>query len=314
MLVKVPEAGDLVYGSILYLGKHRTLENKEGRIHKINDGTKAIFVFGNRYAPDYYEGIVPSSFKNEVDLLSRSGIIGDMIEKNSNIHDCTKVKVYGYIVDDNGKVLNTRNFSLLNSSIRKKDVTNCKMILCIGTAMNSGKSQAASRCCWALSSAGHKVTACKITGTASLKDILLMEDDGASRVADFTYMGYPSTYLIPEEDVFNIFKQLKRMYAPNNGYWVVEFADGILQKETALLLHSKEIRQQIHKIVFCAHDAVGIVGGLNILKQNFNLEPDIISGYCSSSPLAIQEFKRFTNLPVFDNIKCDLKTMLELLL
>jgi hypothetical protein len=36
------------------------LENASGRIHVIHNGTKGIFVFGNRYAPDY-SGVLSSS-------------------------------------------------------------------------------------------------------------------------------------------------------------------------------------------------------------------------------------------------------------
>lgn len=312
-LEKKPEVGDLVYGSITYIGHHKTLENKEGRIHKIHDGTKAIFVYGNRYAPDAYEGQVPENLGREENLLARSGIIGQLNYKNTNMPDCTKVKIYGYVVDKDENVINTKNFSKLKNSPKPRNFKP-KMILCVGTAMNSGKSQAAARCCWALSSAGHRVNACKVTGTASLKDILLIEDNGANIVADFTYMGYPSTYLIDESEVYNIFEKLGQLYSPAKGYWIVEFADGILQRETAYLLNQIELRKHIHKLIFCAHDAVGVVGGLNILKNDFNLIPDAISGYCSSSPLAIQEFQKYTPTPVFDSNKSNLKDMLEILL
>jgi len=40
---KKPEVGDLVYGSVSYIGQHVSLENKQGRIHAINNGTRAIF-------------------------------------------------------------------------------------------------------------------------------------------------------------------------------------------------------------------------------------------------------------------------------
>lgn len=103
----------------------------------------------------------------------------------------------------------------------------------------------------------------------------------------FTYMGYPSTYLVEKQELSKIFQQLRKVYAPANGYWVVEFADGILQRETALLLQDPDVQKHIHKLVFCAHDAVGVIGGIQVLKQRFGLEPDAISGYCSSSPLAV---------------------------
>ena len=67
--------------------------------------------------------------------------------------------------------------------------------------MNSGKSTSATACCWALTNLGYDVRASKVTGTASLKDILHMQDAGASIVNDFTHFGFPSTYLLEEKEV-----------------------------------------------------------------------------------------------------------------
>lgn len=110
---KPPEVGDAVYGTISRIGQHSSIENASGRIHMIQDGSKGIFVFGNRYAPDYYEGIVPERMKDKVDLLSRSGIVGIVKTKNSLIKDPTKVKVLGYVCNDYGGTLNTRDFPLI---------------------------------------------------------------------------------------------------------------------------------------------------------------------------------------------------------
>lgn len=49
--------------------------------------------------------------------------------------------------------------------------------VCRGTtSMNSGKSVAAAACCWVLSTMVHRVKGSKVTGTASLKDILHTPD------------------------------------------------------------------------------------------------------------------------------------------
>ena len=162
---------------------------------------------------------------------------------------------------------------------------------------------------------GHKVRGSKVTGTAGLKDILLMEDNGALPVADFTYLGYPSTYLLEPTEVLNIFNSLDLKYAnsPSN-YWVVEIADGILQRETALLLESEDVRNRIYKLVFSAHDAFGAIGGLDVLKSRFNLEPDGISGVCSSSPLGIRELQVYTDLPIFNSLQRDLNQIASILL
>ena len=312
---KPPKIGDVVYGTITWIGEHSSLENKSARIHMINHGTKAIFVFGNRYAPDYYEGLVPTEMLEEVDLIARSGLVGLVKTKNSIRKDPTRVRILGYVRDADGNVLNTRSYPMIEPKTKEKKYPRSKMILVCGTSMNSGKSAAAIASCWALATMGYSVRASKITGTASLKDILHMNDAGASPYADFTFFGYPSTYLLPEEDLTNIFNLLDLKYANvARNFWVVELADGIIQRETAFLLETSEVKSRIHKLIFCAIDAFGAIGGLEILKTKFDLVPDAISGICSSSPLHIRELSQYTNIPVFNNINVDLNVLKRILL
>jgi hypothetical protein len=309
-----PQMGDVVYGKVARIGQHAELENKSGRIHRINEGSTGIFVFGNRYAPDYYEGFVPSSTKTKVDLLARSGIVGEMQVKNSSVKEPTQIKILGYVYDAKGQQLNTLHYPLIQPKNKDKKPERSKLILFVGTSMNSGKSTSATACCWAMTTMGYNVRSSKITGTASLKDILHMQDAGASIINDFTHFGFPSTYLLEEKDLLEIFNNLDLKYANNSkNYWMVELADGILQKETAILLKSQNVRSRIHKLIFAAQDTFGAIGGLNILKKEFDLIPDAISGICSSSPLVLRELTEFTDIPVFNNINWDVDQLFELL-
>ena len=312
---KPPALGDVVYGLISRVGQHSSLENASGRIHKIHDLTKAIFVFGNRYAPDFYEGLVPDRMIDEADLLARSGMIGLVETKNALIKDPTKVKILGYVCDEAGQVLNTRDFPVIRPKNTVKKHPRSRMILVCGTSMNSGKSMAAAACCWTLRSMGYNVRASKVTGTASLKDILLMNDSGADPYADFTYLGYPSTYMLAEDELLGIFNQLDLKYANNpRNFWVVELADGVIQRETAMLLSSPEVVSRVHKLIFCANDAFGAIGGLRSLKEKFNLVPDALSGVCSSSPLHVRELATFTDIPVFNSAETDINRLAAILL
>jgi hypothetical protein len=312
---KPPKVGDVIYAVVTRIGQHSSLENASGRIHMIHDGTKAIFVFGNRYAPDFYEGLVPDEMPEEVDLIARSGVVGLVKTKNSMTKDPTKVKILGYVCDEAGNVLNTRSFPLIKPRNMIKKRPRSRMILVCGTSMNSGKSLAAAACCWALTSMGYKVRASKVTGTASLKDILHMNDAGANTYADFTYVGYPSTYLLTKDELLDIFNQLDLKYANNpKNFWVVELADGVIQRETAILLSSPEVVSRINKLIFCANDAFGAIGGLRTLKEKFNLIPDALSGICSSSPLHVRELSAFTNIPVFNSAEVDIGMLAKILL
>ena len=309
---KNPAVGDVVYGEICHIGQHSNLENKSGRIHQIHNGSRALFVFGNRYAPDYYEAFIPETYETEVDLHARSGLIGTVKTKNSLIKDPSRVKILGYLCDESGTVINTRDFPLIVPRKKEKALPRAKMILVCGTAMNSGKSVSAASICWALSRMGYTVKGSKITGTASLKDILHMNDAGASSFSDFTFLGYPTTYMLDEEEIVGVFNYIDLKYANNpQNYWVVEFADGINQRETEMLLRHPEVRKRIHKLVFCANDAFGAIGGIEYLKDRLDLTPDLISGVCTSSPLHMRELGNVTDIPIFDNMNINVEEIIK---
>lgn len=310
----VPRVGDLIFGEISELGHHRLVESRTGRLHTINVGTRAVFVVGNRYAPDQYEGLVPERFQEHLDLFSRGGVVGEVKAQNQGIGGPTKVHVLGYVCDPEGTVINTRNHVLVNPKSMSREKSGASLILCVGTSMNSGKTHAAAACCYAISSMGQHVRAAKITGTASLKDILLMNDCGAEHIVDFSFFGYPSTYLVDREHLLGMFNAFDMKYGNNpKNYLVVEFADGIFQRETAMLLKSPEVRNRISKLVFCAPDSTAVYGGLRVLKEEFDLVPDAISGLCSSSPLAMREISSFTDIPILQSMEKDFRKIFSLI-
>lgn len=297
---KAPEHGDVVYGQIERIGQHQSIESKTGRIHRVYSGDKNIFVFGNRYAPDYYEAMIPDKITDFVDMVSRSGVVSKMINKNNKIKDPTRIKVLGYVCNSEGDTINTTGYPAVIPKLLVKKPRRSKMIVFVGSSMNSGKSFAAAAAVKGLVQAGHTVRASKITGTASLKDILSMSDAGAEIVSDFSFLGHPSTYMLDKTSILNIFDKLDLKYAnkPNN-YWVVEVADGIIQRETAMLLENKDFQDRIHKIIYCASDALGAIGGKRLLKDKFGIKIDMISGLCTATPLHIREMQAFTDLPIF---------------
>lgn len=303
---KPPEHGDVIYGEIGRIGQHQSLESKIGRTHKIYTKDRAIFVFGNRYAPDYYEALMPSKLTDEVDLVARSGVVSKMVNKNNKKKDPTSIKILGYVCDANGKILNTTDHPLVVPHLTEKKPRRAKMIVFVGTSMNSGKSFAATATVKALTQLGYNVRASKITGTASLKDVLSMSDAGAEKFSDFTFLGHPSTYMLDKKTILDIYNKLDLKYAnkPSN-YWVVEIADGIVQRETAMLLSSPEFKDRIHKIVFCAGDALGAIGGKRLLKDKYGIQADMLSGVCTATPLHMREIKSFTNLPILVSAKAD---------
>jgi hypothetical protein len=118
---------------------------------------------------------------------------------------------------------------------------------------------------------------------------------------------------LEKKELLNVFNQLDLRYANNpKNYWVVEFADGVIQRETAMLLNEPEVRNRIHKLIFCANDAFGAIGGLNVL-DSMGLKPDALSGVCTSSPLGVRELSSFTDIPIFNSIDTDANYLVEIL-
>ena len=54
-----PLAGDLVLARVDELGQHKRLELVNSRRAFLFEGDEIVVAYGNRYAPDQFEGIVP---------------------------------------------------------------------------------------------------------------------------------------------------------------------------------------------------------------------------------------------------------------
>lgn len=307
-----PQVGDVVYGRVLGLGQHRELENRSGRIHRLTEGAAGVFVYGNRYATDAYEALVPDAQRDEIDLVARSGIVGEARVRSSKVMAPTTVQVLGRVVDGDGCPVNTRHYRVEAPRGRERKEPRARLILVVGTSMNAGKSTTAVAICWALTVMGHKVRASKLTGTASLKEILHMNDAGATHYNDFTALGWPSTYLLEEEELVEIFDTLDLKYANNpSNWWIVELADGLLQRETAMLLANPTVQARIDRLVLCATDTFAAIGGLRVLDQHFGLEPHAISGIAASSPLGVRELRGETKIPAFDSAEPDVRPIAD---
>jgi hypothetical protein len=309
-----PRVGDVLYAEVERLGHHGEVINKHGRHHRLVRGSRLIGVIGSRYAPDEFEVMVPDEVGRHLDLASRGGVLGELVTRNSAATTPTRVRVMGHVVDAAGTRLNTLDYPFLPDAERRPE-PGSRLVLVCGTAMNAGKTTVASSCCWALAAMGHEVHAAKLTGTANVNDILRMNDAGASAYCDFSYLGYPSTYMLGSDDLRRILLSIEAKYATNpRGFWVVELADGILQRETAMMLADETVRGRIHRLLFAARDTFGALGGIEILRTRFGLAPDAISGIIASSPLLVRELAEHSAIPIINSVDIDLDEFCQVLM
>lgn len=293
----VPQAGDVGLFKVIHADSG-VIMDEQGVSRRIFEGDVIMAAFGNRYATSQIEGYVPSTPVQECQLLGRGGVVGLVKSLNATVgREPVQLELLGYATAANGRVINTIQYHQLKpfhpANIRTK------VILSIGTSMDSGKTTTAAYLCGGLKNAGHSVAYIKLTGTAFPKDARFCVDRGADLGIDFAHFGFPSTFMADETTLLNLYQSLvdEAMQACNPDYIVMEIADGILQRETSLLLNHSDFMSTIDRVIFSCGDSLGVLSGLQIL-QNWGIHPFALCGLFTASELLINEVQEVTNLPV----------------
>lgn len=272
--------------------------NTEKRNSQLFDGDLVMLAFGSRYATNQLEGYVPESPVQHCHLLGRGGLAGILTSKNATFKTVpAQLELVGYAMGRSGSVLNTIRRKALDkfNSINIR----AKVILSVGSSMDSGKTSSAAWLCGGLRAAGKRVAYIKLTGTTFPKDAALNLDRGAHYAVDFSEFGFPSTYLLDKDTLLNLYQSLVNM-ACNEGfaeYVVMEIADGLLQRETAMLLSDPNFRSTVHATLFSAGDSLGVLSGLQILEA-WGIRPFAVSGLFTASELLIREVCDRVEVPV----------------
>lgn len=295
----IPIAGELAVFQILELGRHEMAQMEDGKNRSIFPGDHIVAAFADRYATSQFEGYVPEQVLDQYHILGAGGVIGIIKSKNASLKDVepTTVKLVGYCTDENHQIINTKFYQKERKKFTGKFKP--KVILSIGSTMDSGKTTTAAFVTRGLAMGGHEVGFIKLTGTCYTRDREFVLDCGATVVTDFSDCGFPSTYMCSKEDILDIYQTLMdREDFRNLEYVVMEIADGLMQRETNFLLQDNNFQQTIYKTVFSCGDSLAALHGLQVLKS-MNIEVTAVSGRFTMSPLLIQEVKEYAAIPVF---------------
>lgn len=290
-----PTAGDLVLARVQRLGQHPGLQLPSGRRATLFEGDEIVACYGNRYAPDQFEAVVPADL-GPCHLVAAGGIAAQAREWHARMKRPTAIEPIGLLADARGRVLNVAQFALREDAALP--ATGTRVIAVAGTSMNAGKTTAAAHLIRGLAGAGLRVAAAKVTGTGAAGDTMLFADAGASPVLDFTDFGHASTYRLAPAEVEQVLRRAIASLARGAPDVIVfEVADGVFQRETAALLKSAAFRRSVHGIVFAAPDAMGATAGVEWLEQR-GLPVLAVAGALTASPLAVREATEATHLPV----------------
>ncbi|HEX8564517.1 MAG TPA: hypothetical protein VF648_02525 [Pyrinomonadaceae bacterium] len=279
-----PRVGDVVVVRALSESvTYGNLELPSGRLAKINRNDVLLGVLGKRRALKGFVGDVPESVKagDKLHLLNMGGVIGICKGHHSSLSDAIEVEVLGVACDEIGTVLNIADNALQPTEFLEKSAP---VVIVAGTCMNSGKTVAATEIIKQAAHAGLKVAGAKMSGVACLRDTLNMQDHGAIATASFLDCGLPST--VDAGDLSPVAKAiLNHLNSFEPDLIVVELGDGIVGGYAVdSVLQDAEIKAATSAFVFCASDYVGVIGGIQVLK-NLGIEIDVIAGSVTDSQM-----------------------------
>jgi len=278
------EEGVLVAGEVLNSkASYNTLELTSGRMAKVRRGDIIIGALGHRKALFGYSGHLPEKLApgDTIQLLNIGGVMGICESVNANFGQPFDVRILGAVLD----------FPYLGERIgvparvgaepldfdSPVNTGGIPVVALAGTCMDSGKTAAACSIISRLRHLGYKVDAFKASGVSLRRDILAMEDAGARETLIFSDFGVVST--TANNGPATTRMMLTRLASNRPDVIVYELGDGILGAYgVEAILRDEDIREAHACLVLCANDPVAAWGGVKILRDEFDLEPDVVTG------------------------------------
>ncbi len=294
----IAKEGYIVAGRII--GEKTTynqLEDVHGRLIALHDGDVIAGVFGHRNALHGYSGVVPNQVRagDRLQLLNIGGVIGRCTSENPDVGRAFDVEILGGVqvfpdFEQRTGVPAHIGMNAITMPHENRSPTNVPVVFIAGTCMNSGKTTAGCRLIRELAKRRIAVGACKLTGVSLRRDVLQMRDYGASWSVSFTDAGIVSTTrdnAVPLTRT--LFAHLEQAGAE---VIVAELGDGVHgEYGVAEILADHGLMSSAAALVVCANDPVGAWGARRILKEQFGLAIDVISGPATDNDVGVRYVK-----------------------
>jgi len=286
---------------------YNMLELTSGRMAKVSRGDIIVGALGQRKALFGYSGHIPETLSpgDTIQVLNIGGVLGICDSINANFGAPFDAEVLGavlefpYLGERIGVIGRVGTERLdLDASI---DTAGVPVVVLAGTSMDSGKTAAASAIVSRLRQLGRNVDAFKATGVSLRRDILAMEDAGARNTAIFTDFGVVTTTSDNGPAVTRM--MLTRLAVEKPDAIVFELGDGLLGAYgVEAILRDEGIRASISCLVLCANDPVAAWGGVTLLRDDFGLEPDVVTGPATDNLVGTELIEQRLGLPAFNAI------------
>lgn len=282
--------------------RYNQLELTSGRMATVTMGDVIVGALGHRNALRGYSGHLPTELKAgyNVQLLNIGGVIGICDSANPDVGAPFECEVLGAVLEfpylgERIGVPARAGASTLDDNA-KLDANNVPVVAMAGTCMDSGKTAAACAIVGRLRHLGLNVAACKATGVSLRRDILAMEDAGAEDAMIFSDLGVMTT--TAENGPALTRSLLTSLAEKKPDVIVLELGDGLLGSYgVAAILADKHIHAALTAVVLCANDPVSAWGGAKILRDEFNIEPAVVTGPATDNDVGVAQIAERLSLP-----------------
>ncbi len=280
---------------------YNSLELATGRISAINQGDVIAGALGHRNALQGYAGVIPKTLKRGdcINLLNLGGVLGVSTSYSPLVGSPHECEVLGAVLSF--PVLGSRKGIPCNiaNGVAPLDESMCQtsipIIAVAGTSMNSGKTEACLSIIQQFVRRGLRVAAAKTTGVSLRRDILGMQDAGATEVLIFTDFGVVTTQ--PSNAAELTKTMINRLVATEPDVILLELGDGLVgDYGVAAILGDPEIAKSLTAVVLAAADPVGAWGGTRLLIDRHQITPALITGPTTDNIAGISVVERETSV------------------
>ena len=285
--------------------RYNQLELTSGRMATVNQGDIVVGALGHRKALLGYSGHLPEALEvgSTIQILNIGGVLGMCDSANPDVgapFDCEvlgTVLHFPYLGERIGVPARVGAKELDKNA--QLDTKGVPVIALAGTCMDSGKTAAACAIVSRLRHRGLKVAACKATGVSLRRDILAMEDAGAAHSMIFSDLGVVTT--TPENGPALTRTLLSSLAGFQPDVIVIELGDGLLGAYgVEAILADEDIRDAFTAVILCANDPVAAWGGARILREQFDIEPALVTGPATDNAVGIDQIKERLSLPAIN--------------
>ena len=285
--------------------RYNQLELTSGRMATVNQGDVVVGALGHRKALRGYSGHLPTELQpgDNIQLLNIGGVLGICDSANPDVgppFDCEvlgTVLHFPYLGERTG-VPARAGASSLDPAIAL-NTRGVPVVALAGTCMDSGKTAASCAIVGRLRHLGLRVSACKATGVSLRRDILAMEDAGASDTMIFSDLGIVTT---TADNGPALTKSLLNGLATKKpDVIVLELGDGLLGAYgVEAILSDVAIREAMTAVILCANDPVSAWGGARILRDQFDIEPAVVTGPATDNAVGVDQIVERMSLPAIN--------------